>query len=172
MKIIDLARVEYAITRYDFWLDLRGTRGRDRKALRRELRDNLRAAVDDVGITRALFGIGSPKQLAYDATPQASGRPRWSMGALWAALTFAGVLLALVWTATTFVQVVDASGTTGRQVSSSIFPWFGTTFQAEIADTGGGLSFGIDNPVALLVLPLLVFVLVSGPWRLLHRNKT
>lgn len=171
MNVVDRARVEYAVTRYDFWLDLRGTRGRDRKALRRELRDNLKAAVADAGITRALFGIGSPKQLAYDATPQAAGRPRWSMGALWAGLTFAGVLLALTWTAITFMQVVDASGTRGTQVSSSIFPWFGTTFQAELADSGGGFSFAVDNPIALLALPLLVFVLVSGPWRMLKRSK-
>ncbi len=58
MNLIDRARLEYAVMRYDFWLELRGARGRDRKALRRELRDNLRAASADVGVTRALFGIG------------------------------------------------------------------------------------------------------------------
>lgn len=171
MKIIDRSRVQYAVIRYDFWLEIRGIRSRERKALRRELRDNLGAASADVGVTRALFGIGSPKQLAYDVTPRARNRPRWSLGAVWAALTFGGVLLALLWTAITFVQVVEASDATGRQVSSSIFPWFGTTFHAEIAENGGGLSFGLDNPVALILLPLLVFVVVASPWRMLRRDK-
>lgn len=171
MNLIDRARLEYAVMRYDFWLELRGARGRDRKALRKELRDNLRAASADVGVTRALFGIGSSKQLAYAVTPPVNIRPRWSMGAVWATLTFGGTLLALVWTAVTFVQVVDASGTTDRQVSSPIFPWFGTTFYAEIGENGNGLSFGLDNPLALLLLPLLVFVLVARPWRMLHRSR-
>lgn len=79
MRIVDLVRIECAISRYDFCLELRGTRGRDRRAMRRELRDNVNAAATDVGTTRALFGIGSPKELAHAATPRSASRPRWSM---------------------------------------------------------------------------------------------
>lgn len=172
MSIVDLVRIESAINRYDFWLELRGTRGRDRRAMRRELRDNLKAAATDVGTTRALFGIGSPKELAYAATPRSASRPRWSMGLLWAVVAFGLAGIGLVSTAVVFAQGVDASGTTGTDVTSGIFPWFGTTFHARAAADGAGLSFGFDSPLALLLVPLLVFVSAAAPWRLLRRRTT
>ncbi|MFC7492054.1 MULTISPECIES: hypothetical protein [unclassified Knoellia] len=80
MKPVDRLRIESAVLRYDFWLEMRGVRGRRRRALRSELRANLLEATSDVGVTRALFGIGSPKQLAYAAQPADPSRPRWSQG--------------------------------------------------------------------------------------------
>ena len=78
MTVQDRLRIENALLRYDFWLEMRGVAGFRRRALRRELRANLLAASEDVGTTRALFGIGSPKELAYAATEGDPTRPRWS----------------------------------------------------------------------------------------------
>lgn len=137
--------------------------------MRRELRANLRAAATDVGVTRALFGIGSPKELALEATPQSADRPRWSMGLLWAAIAFGLVAIGLVSTAAIFAEGVSASGAAGSDVTSGIFPWFGTTFHARAVANEGGLSFGFDSPLALFAAPLLIFICVAAPWRLLRR---
>ena len=166
MGIIDWIRIENAIQTYDFWLELRGTRGKQRKAMRRELRTNLKDAAADVGVTQALFNIGSPKQLAYEMTPEAQRRPRWSMGGLWATVVFGLVLFACLFTAVAFVAGVEASGVTGRTVHGFVFPWFGVDYSARIEPDGRGLSTGAENVLLyFLGLPLLTFLLVSRPWR-------
>lgn len=167
MGIIDRLRIEDAVQRYDFWLELRGARGRQRRALRRELRANLRDAAADIGVTRALFNIGSPKELAYAMTPQAQSRPRWSLGALAASLAFAATAIGMLWTAAVYFEGVSDAGTVGREVSSFVFPWFGSTFHAQVLADGEGLMMGITSPWALLVVPLLVFLVVARPWRAL-----
>ena len=142
MGIIDRFRIENAVQTYDFWLELRGMRSRRRKEARRELRTNLRDAAADVGVTQALFNIGSPKELAYAMTPEATQRPRWSLGAMWASLAFVVVVFGLVYTASTFTSGVDASGVVGQQVTGFVFPWFGVDFMARIEPNRGGLAVG------------------------------
>lgn len=80
MRIYDRLRIEATVLRYDYWLEMRGVRGRDRRDLRGELRANLHEASADVGTTRALFGIGSPKQLAHAAPDVHPSRPRGASG--------------------------------------------------------------------------------------------
>lgn len=168
MNVIDRLRIEYAIARYDFWLELRGVRGRRRRELRRELRANLAEASADVGVTRSLFGIGSPKQLAYAATEGDASRPRWSLGAFWASATFAALLIWMALTTLTIVQTGDAARVS-EPVPVSPFPWFGTTFTVE--SSPGALSAGVDAPWQLIVGPLLVFLLFAQPWRRLRRGQ-
>lgn len=168
MNVIDRVRIWHAVQRYDMWLELRGVRHRDRKVLRTELRTNLRDAAADIGTTRALFGIGSPRELAYAVTDVDPGRPRWYLGLLWAGLTFAATLSAVVWTSLVFLEGVLASGVTGREVHGSVFPWVGARFTAR-NDAGAGLSFGVENPWQVVAVPLVVFLLVAQPWRLLRR---
>lgn len=167
MNVVDIIRVESAVTRYDFWLELRGASRRSRRTLRRELRDNLKIASGDVGTTQALFGIGSPKELAYAVTGSAASRPRWSTGMIWASVAFGLTLVALVFTSLVFMQGVQASNVLGQDVSGHVFPWFGTTFHARAGD---GVSFGFDAPFGLLIVPLFTFVVVAQPWRLLHAS--
>lgn len=166
MGIIDRFRIENAVQTYDFWLELRGMRSRRRKEARRELRTNLRDAAADVGVTQALFNIGSPKELAYAMTPEATQRPRWSLGAMWASLAFVVVVFGLMYTASTFTSGVDASGVVGQQVTGFVFPWFGVDFMARIEPNRGGLAVGAGKAQwYVLGLPLLAFVLAARPWR-------
>lgn len=166
MRIIDRLRIENAVQTYDFWLELRGMRWRRRKEARRELRTNLRDAAADIGVTQALFNIGSPKQLAYAMTPDATKRPRWSLGAMWAALAFAVVIFGLMYTATTFTSGVEAAGVVGQEVTGVVFPWVGVDFLARIEPNRGGLSVGAGNAQwYVLGLPLLAFLLSARPWR-------
>src|SRR5699024_2234324 len=121
MRTTDRIRLEHAVQRYDFWLDMRGVSMRRRRELRRELRTNLAEATADVGMTRAIFGIGSPKELAHAATENDPSRPRWGQGALAAALVFGVVVLACLYAATAFTQGVEASGVVGETVRGSVF---------------------------------------------------
>ena len=171
MNIVDRTRIESTILRYDFWLEMRGLRGSRRRELRRELRANLAEAATDVGTTRALFGIGSPKQLAYAATDTDPSRPRWSQGALWAALVFGIVIFGCMFTAIAFPAGVEASGVEGRRVHGSVFPWFGVDFAAQV-EPGRSYAAGAGGVGAyFLGLPLLTFLLVAQPWRLLRRER-
>ena len=167
MNVLDRLRLESALVRYDFWLEMRGVRGSRRRELRRELRANLTEATADVGATRALFGIGSPQQLAYAATEADPTRPTWSLAMVWASLTFAVLLVAMALTSLTILPTVDAADTRG-EVSLSPFPWFGTTFTAEAGP--GSFGAGVETPWPLLVLPLLVLVLGARPWLPLRRS--
>ena len=110
MTIIDRARIESAILRYDFWLEMRGVRGSRRRD----------------------FGC--------------------------------------VLTAIAFTSGVEASGATGREVSGAVFPWFGVDYTAQV-DPGRSYSAGAGGIGGyLLGLPLVTFVLVAQPWRLLRRG--
>lgn len=168
MTVVDRIRTEYAVQRYDFWLELRGVRGSRRRELRRELRANLVEAGADVGVTRALFGIGSPKQLAYAATEADASRPRWSLGAFWASGTFAVLIVWMALTTLTILQTAKAASTTGP-VDVQPFPWLGTTFTVE--SSPGSVGAEVQAPWQLLVGPLLVFLLVAQPWRRLRRPQ-
>ena len=171
MNIIDRLRIESAILRYDFWLEMRGVRGSRRRDLRRELRTNLTEASADTGTTRALFGIGSPKELAYAATDTDPSRPRWSQGALWAAFVFGVVIFGCMFTAIVFTAGVEASGATGQKVHGFVFPWFGVDYSAQV-DPGRSYAAGAGGVGGyFLGLPLLTFLLVAQPWRLLRRRR-
>jgi hypothetical protein len=168
MNLIDRLRIESAILRYDFWLEMRGVRGRRRRDLRRELRVNLTEACADVGPTSALFGIGSPKELAYAATDSDPTRPRWSQGLLWAAATLALLMVWLLVTSLNIVQTIEAAAVT-EAVDVTPFPWFGTTFTTR--SSPGVLEASISPLWQLLAGPLLVFLLVAQPWRILRRRQ-
>ncbi|MEO6019874.1 MAG: hypothetical protein ABIP45_06465 [Knoellia sp.] len=167
MNTIDRLRHESTLARYDFWLEMRGIRSSRRRELRRELRANLAEASADVGTTKALFGIGSPKELAYAATETDASRPRWSQGLLWGAGVFALLMGWLAITGLNIIQTLDAAGSTAA-VDVHPFPWFGTTFTVQ--SSPGTLEASINPLWQLLVLPLLVFLLVAQPWRLLRRR--
>ena len=83
------------------------------------------------------------------------------------------VLFALMFTAMAFVAGVEASGVTGQTVRGPVFPWFGVDFTARVEPDGGGLAVGAGGPwLHVLGLPLLTFILISKPWRLLRRDRT
>ncbi|GAB3436305.1 hypothetical protein GCM10027517_06190 [Phycicoccus ginsengisoli] len=170
MRIVDRARIAWALSRYDFWMDFRGVPGRRRKELRTELRANLEEAAAQEGTTRALLAIGSPRALAYAVAEAYRGRPRWAFGAYVALAT--GVVLQLVWAFSVlgFVQGVRASGVTGRPVTGSVPPLVPEA-SAEFGAGGDPVSMAGVLPLTVLLVSLVVFVLAAAPWRpLLHRR--
>lgn len=173
MNVIDMLRREYAVQRYEFWLELRGVRGRRRRALRQELRANLGDAAADVGMTAALFGIGSPRQLAHESSPLDPDRPRWVLGFLWATIAFALTVLGLMFAAFNGANGVIGAGVTGRDVRFDLFPFLGAQAVVRVAPDHGGIVIGVPFGLWwLLGLPFLVFLFTAQPWRLLRRRGT
>ncbi len=164
MKPFDHVRSELAVQRYDFWLDLRGVPRRRRRDLRRELRANLADAASHSSIGEALVGIGSPRSLAHDMAEVTASRPRWSAGVLCALVVLMVLGLAWMFSLVGFLEGVQASGVTGRDVSGSVFPWLGEV-SARVEPGGSGLSVSGILPVTVWGPALLVLLLVARPWR-------
>ncbi|MCE1177415.1 MAG: hypothetical protein LWW86_00030 [Micrococcales bacterium] len=167
MSTFDTIRRESAVQGFDFWMDYHGVPGRQRRVERRELRAGLDEAAGHGGMRQALRDVGSLRERAEALAEPYSHRPRWAVGAFAAVPVFAALLYGWLFSSIAFVEGVVASGVTGREVrSSDVLPWLGTEFTATVEPGGGGLSVGSGLPWALLVLPLLVFLLVARPWRL------
>ena len=60
MNVARSLRIEWAVARYDFWMDSRGVPRRARKGFRDELRANLADATEHEGSRAAVLAIGSP----------------------------------------------------------------------------------------------------------------
>lgn len=164
---LDRARIALAGRRYDFWLDLRYVRRRQRRDLRTELTANLTEAAGRVGVSEALAGVGSLRTLASEATRSDDATPRWYAGTVAGLTAFAAAVFLLVVQSLSYVEGVLDSGVEG-EVSSSLFPFV----WSEITVTTGedGFEFFIaPGPMPLLVA-IVVGALVARPWRALKAN--
>lgn len=170
MTLIDRLRIFRAVQAYDFWLELRGTPWRRRRALRDELRANLGEAGQTVGAREALRAVGPIKALAFETVPAQPNRPRWYVGTVAAAATLILVLGALLYTSMVMLETAEAVGAVGQEIRTGIPPWWGVTFVAEIEADGSAFMGGFEGGWALLLPSLVVFLLVAQPWRLLRRG--
>ena len=168
MNVLDRLRVEWAVLRYDFWLDLRGTPRRRRRDLRRELRANLRDAAGRSGGRAAVAALGSTRRMATETGIGDSARPRWTVGVHAGVAALALVLLASVLAATSWADGV-MSAAPDRRVSGSVTLLPGSSL--EYAPVGDGFSLSYATGWAPVVMALLVFVLVARPWRALGRPR-
>src|SRR5690606_2763511 len=91
---LDRLRIEWTVWTLDTLVQ--SLPGRTRKAIRREMRTNLRAAATEVGAAQAVARLGSLRRLAADYLEAEYGqdgpRPRWLRGVFWA-LAVEAVLL-------------------------------------------------------------------------------
>lgn len=71
-------------------------------------------------------------------------------------------------TSLTILQTAAAANVT-EPVDVRPFPWLGTTFTVESAP--GTIGAEVHAPWQLVAGPLLVFLLVAQPWRLLRRRQ-
>ncbi|MFV0523905.1 MAG: hypothetical protein ACK5RL_05345 [Acidimicrobiales bacterium] len=165
--LADRIRIESALFRLDFWLDLANVGRSRRKDIRRDLRANLMAAAHTKGVDAALVDIGSLRSLAREYAAGNDRVVRWSAG-LTAAVTVAAVylLLAMLAALNWASGVMDGGATTAQ---GHLFPFLWSS--VSYADLPGG-GFEVDTnfgPGALAVFAV-TFILVARPWRLLRRH--
>ncbi|MGF7236829.1 MAG: hypothetical protein ACQSGP_17975 [Frankia sp.] len=167
--LTDRLRIERAVWTLDTYLaDLPR---RSRVAHRREVRANLRAAADDVGVTEALRRLGTPRRLAAGYLSAEYGesllRPTWKTGA-------AGMLLAVILMTELVTAGQTAFGDGIRATNphtTGTFHWHGFTYlntdttytfvDGRYTTTGGAWT-------PLVYAGLAALLIVGGRlWRLL-----
>ena len=168
MNVLDRARLEVAVQRYDWWLALRGAPGRRRRELRRELRANLADAAAGQGSRAAVSALGSTRTMAAEALPVDLTNPRWSAGAAAGAVAVAAVLLVELWAALGWLDGVVAAGPSrgAGPVAGSLTLFPGSSL--EYARAGSGFSLAFEPGWLCLVAGLLGFLAVARPWRALR----
>jgi hypothetical protein len=144
---------------------------KSRVAKRRELRDNLRAAAEDVGAAVAVRQLGDLKQLAagYLAAEYGDWKPRpsWTRAAVAAVLYY--VLLS--WLLEAGSSAFRAGILTGQPKATGTFSWNGIPYL--LTDVNFTFSNGASTSVGGAWSPLayaalvLVSILAGRLWRLL-----
>ena len=166
---LDRLRIEWTVWTLDTLVQ--SLPGRTRKAIRREMRTNLRAAAMEVGAAQAVARLGSLRRLAADYLEAEYGqdgpRPRWLRGVFWA-LAVEAVLLGFTHVGlTAFSAGVEAA----NPQPSGTYTWpglplfgigGGVTYDSQGAETGAHFTFG---PWLLLCL-IAALVLGGRLWRL------
>ncbi len=162
----DQARSALYVFRYDNALDWLGVGTAERRSRTDELRRGIADAAADGGVQVALTRLGEPKDLARDVAARRRG-PMWSAGGIAAVVvglafqlgTFVG--LDVLATGVERLAVRDASVTS----ASPLLP--GVAYHVTTDHAGALDVIGVEtNPLAWLI-PVLVFIVVSRPWRLL-----
>jgi hypothetical protein len=165
----DALRLEWALLRYDIWLDWHEVRSSRRRALRRELRANLAESAGDGGAVPAIRGLGSIRRLAAETAAGLAddGRPRWLSGIAAAIAAFALCLVLIMSAALVYLSAVADAGTE-EPVSGWLVPFPGADVTAEASER----TFGVEVTSGWLpvAVALIVFVTVAKPWRLLGRR--
>ncbi|MBO1752300.1 hypothetical protein J4G33_10850 [Actinotalea sp. BY-33] len=159
----DRVRREWYLLRFD--MAMQGYPSAARKALHDELRAEIEAATADVGPSRALPQLGSPRGLA-DAYYAELGRPcpRPLDGAVVAALV--GFAIALSWLSYALGSI-DTLGVQGGGTAELSF------LAVELTTRGGPGGMGLESsfswPSLMLLMTVLAgaFALGSRSWRAL-----
>ena len=138
---------------------------RQERAVRRDLRREIRAAAADVGMTRALADLGHPHVLA-EGYITALGRrlPRWTSGAVAATLAVAFLAyLGLAYGAGTLdtLEALGGGTLTTRPLGAP------TTFTVDADTLAVDSRFSWQGAVLFVGVAAVAFVLGSRPWRLL-----
>lgn len=175
MSVIDRIRIENAVQRYDFALDLHGVSGTQRRALRRELRSNLYEAAGDGGARAAIHAIGSPEQLARESAQAIRDprRPAWSQGLAAAALAVALYWAVVLYTIFTWMDAVIASGVEHEVVGRvSLLPGIEYRAQHTVTSLSGGLTTSGTFALISLGIFVVVLALAGRVWRPLRRRAS
>ncbi|MFV0257843.1 MAG: hypothetical protein ACK5PP_05275 [Acidimicrobiales bacterium] len=166
--MVDRIRIEGALFRLDFWLDLANVSRSRRRAIRSELRANLVDAVQHKGVEAALDDIGGTRTLAQQFASDDSRTVRWTMGLTVALSVTAGYLLLAMFAALNWASGVMDGGATSAE--GTLFPFLWSTVRYRELPGGGFEVESSFGPGALVVFAV-VFVLVARPWRLLGRAR-
>ncbi|KAE8763490.1 HAAS signaling domain-containing protein [Georgenia thermotolerans] len=153
----DRIRREAYLLRLQLWLDTYP--GKQRRALVAQLRGELDAAAAATSMAEAIDGLGNPRTLAGEylaLLPR--DRPRWLVGATWAAGWLVVWLLAVTTFTAALVQVADGAGPAG--VEARLF-WLELT----VVVTDAQFSVSSQGFPGGLVLAAVLLVVGARGWR-------
>lgn len=164
--LVDRMRVGWAVYRYEFWLGVADVPRRRRRDLRRELHANLADATARTGSRQAVDALGSLRLLAARSKdPSRSRQPTWTAATTAGILVFTLLLAAQLLLAAGFVAGADASGV-GHDVRGAVgLPGYTVAYSQQAR---GGFGVEVEGGLSILVLPLIAFVVVARPWRLIR----
>ncbi len=165
-SFLDKLRVGEAVSSYDFWLSLRGVRGRRRRELRAELRANLWEATQRVGVREAKAAVGSLRRLASESVPQQRS-PSWGYGVAAGAVALELVVVAQALVSFVVADAARAASVERLDVPVTLFPGMRTVYETL---PGGGFSLETSFGPVPLVVALVVLLVVARPWLLLRRR--
>lgn len=163
-SVLDRARIEWAVARYNFWLDLGFVARRARKPLRRELRANLMDATATVGARQAISGLGPIRKLALGIAGEPGMRSRWLVATV-AALTAMALSIAVFWFLSAYYMAGAFDSGSEGPGSSWLFPFFGSRVTVD----GSGM-YTETGPFPLVVA-VVTFIWVAKPWRGLRDRR-
>jgi len=171
LTLLDRLRIERAVWSLDFLVQ--DIPRPARRAIRRELRGNLRSAAADVGTPAAVRQLGNLRRLAagYLDAEYGAGRPRprWLKGLFWALAVESVSLSGWILGQSAFLAGVRATD----PHATGVYGWHGwpgswaingTVIMVDGEVRGGSLTV---YPLFLL-LPTVGFVLGGRLWRLLR----
>ncbi len=168
LSLVDRLRIERAVWTVDTYLS--SLPARRQRAIRRELRANLRASAAQIGARQAIRDLGSLRRLSIDyLSAEYRGRPSPSMlkGLFWVVAVEAVILTAYVVGIGSFINGLEAAGPAPGSYLAR-WPVFG--MQATVTYDTGGEFTGMTSELFLPVLLAWVsgaFVLGSRLWRLI-----
>jgi hypothetical protein len=165
MSLIDRARVRLAAWWYGFWLEFHSIPGRRRRELKRELRVNLVDAAAASSARRAIQDLDGLRALAGAVARDGIARPRWQTAGVAAAVTFGVIVNVEFIAALNWVSGVVDGGE--RAATGVVFPFPGSVVTYEPP----GYGMVLEPGWLPFIGPLLIFVLLARPWRLLRRSS-
>jgi hypothetical protein len=164
----DRLRIERVVWTLDTLLTLMP--GRRRRAIRREMRANLRAASAELGTTEAIRRLGDLRPLAIEYTEAHYGeqRPRPNLRGLliWSPLAALALVVVILTGLESFMDGVEAAGVApGIHEWTTLSPFVWGEVEYDASGRFRGVEFRIS--VAFLLAYVLVAVVLGGRlWRL------
>lgn len=166
LSTTDLLRREWYLFRFSW--PMQDYPQRQYRQVRRELRESLTAAAQDVGMRRAVADLGHPRTLAEGYIGSLGRRlPRWTTGSVAAGGAVAVVLYLLGAYGVGVLDVLDAQGG-GTFVVESLGAR--TTFTATDSEMSVMSDASWQWAALLGVLAIVVFALAARVWRALPRS--
>lgn len=162
----DRLRLERVIWTLDTYLQ--SLPARARRAIRREMRANLRASAAEVGVSEAVRGLGSVRRLAIDyLEAEYDGGPRPSLLRGFGWTMAAGLILVMVVFVghSAFIDGVEAA----NQRPNGTYAWGGWDLlgvRGEVTYADGQFEgFDLWFMPWMLLYPLVVFLVSARSWR-------
>lgn len=167
LSLAEWLRVERAVWTLDAYVQ--GLPSRARRAIRRELRTNLRASAAEVGAQTAIRNLGGLRRLAigYLEAEYGEGRPRPRLlkGIAWGAVASLVILVALIVGYESFLAGLEASTPDPGTYRWEVARVFGVSGEVTVDDSGFA-EFRLAVSYPYFLYPIVVGLIGARIWRL------